>query len=98
MATIGSENKSELTIGLVNADEHSLSSKDFMLKAKTYLEDTYPGLEINSTVIGITQSDEPIQLVLNSEDRAALMKAATDLATRIKVMPGANDVSVSVED
>lgn len=98
VATIGSENKSELTVGLVNAGERSLSTKDFMLKMKHHLEATYARLEVNSTVIGITQSDEPIQLVLNSDDRHALMVAAHDLSSRIMQMPGANDVSVSVEE
>lgn len=98
VATIGSENKTELTVGLVGVKERSLSSKDFMLKVKKHLEETYSGLEVNSTVIGITQSEEPIQLVLNSEDNSALMKAAGELSSRIKAMPGANDVTVSVEE
>lgn len=98
VSTIGSENKTELTVGLVDVDKRSVSSKDFMLKVKSHLEKTEPGLEVNSTVIGITQSDEPIQLVLNSEDRPALMAAAHELAARIKAMPGSNDVSVSVEE
>jgi HAE1 family hydrophobic/amphiphilic exporter-1 len=98
VASIGSENKTELTVGLVGVKERTLSSKDFMLNVKKHLEETYPGLEVNSTVIGITQSEEPIQLVLNSENKEELMKAASDLAARIKAMPGANDVSVSVEE
>lgn len=98
VATIGSENKTELTIGLVAVKERTKSSKDFMLNVKKHLEETYPGLEVNSTVIGITQSEEPIQLVLNSENKEELMKVANELSARIKVMPGANDVSVSVEE
>jgi hydrophobic/amphiphilic exporter-1 (mainly G- bacteria), HAE1 family len=98
VATIGSENKTELIVGLVGVDQRSLSSKDFMLKVKRYLEETYPGLEVNSSVIGITQSEEPIQLVLNSENKEELMMAADELSSRIKAMPGANDVTVSVED
>lgn len=97
VATIGQENKSELVVGLVAAHERALSSKDFMLKVKGELEASYPGLKVNSTVIGITQSEEPIQLVLNSEDNEALMAAAAELSARIKSMPGANDVSVTVE-
>lgn len=98
VATIGQENKSELIVGLVGVDERHLSSKEFMLNVKAYLEQSYPGLKVNSVVIGITQSEEPIQLVLNSENKEELMLAANDLSTRIKNMPGANDVSVSVEE
>ena len=98
VATIGSENKTELIVGLVGVKERTLSTKDFMLNVKKSLEETYPGLEVNSAVIGITQSEEPIQLVLNSENKKALMNAAAELSARIKLMPGANDVSVSVEE
>ncbi|HEU5289533.1 MAG TPA: efflux RND transporter permease subunit, partial [Cyclobacteriaceae bacterium] len=98
VATIGSENKTELTVGLVPVEKRELTSKDFMLNVKKYLEETYSGLEVNSVVIGITQSEEPIQLVLNSENKEELMRSATELAARIKAMPGANDVSVSVEE
>jgi hydrophobic/amphiphilic exporter-1 (mainly G- bacteria), HAE1 family len=98
VATIGSENKSELTVGLVPVDKRALSSKEFMLKVKKHLEENIAGLEVNSTVIGITQSEEPIQLILNGEDKEQLMKAASDLSMRIKAMPGANDVTVSVEE
>lgn len=98
IATVGSENNSELTIGLVPLDQRSISSKDFMLAVKKHLEATYPGLEVNASVIGITQSDEPIQLILNSENKEELMSAAADLSTRIKAMPGANGVLVTVEE
>jgi len=98
IATIGSENKTELTVGLVDVQERTLSSKDFMLKVKQHLEETCPGLEVNSAVIGITQSDEPIQIVLNSENKDALMSSAADLCARIKAIPGSNDISVSVEE
>jgi HAE1 family hydrophobic/amphiphilic exporter-1 len=95
---VGSENKSELTVGLVPVDERKVTTPTFMLQIKKELEATYPGLEVNSSVIGITDSEEPIQIVLNSEDKVELMKTATSLAERIKSMPGANDVSVSVEE
>ncbi|MEZ4972968.1 MAG: efflux RND transporter permease subunit [Cyclobacteriaceae bacterium] len=98
VATIGAENKTELIVGLVPVGHRALSSKEFMLQVKEKLEKSYAGLEVNSTVIGITQSEEPIQLVLNSESKEELMSAAADLSARIKAIPGANDVSVSVED
>lgn len=98
VASIGSENKSELIVGLVDVKERTLSSKDFMLKVKAALEERMAGVEVNGTVIGIAQSDEPIQLILKSENKSALMEASAELSARIKAMPGANDVSVSVEE
>ncbi len=98
IATVGSENKAELTVGLVAAEERELTTAEFMMKARKELESKYAGLEVNSSVIGITASEEPIQIVLNSEDNVALMKATRQLERTIKNLPGANDVSVSVED
>ncbi len=98
IATVGSENKSELTVGLVPVTERSLTTEKFMLKMRNQLEKTYPGLEVNSVVIGITKSDEPIQIVLNSENRDDLFRATRQLEGMIKALPGANDVTVSVEE
>ncbi len=95
---IGSENKSELTIGLVDVSERKMTSAQFMLDLRKHFESTYPGLEVNSNVIGITSSDAPIEIVLNSEDKEKLSQAAIQLERTIKSLPGANDVTVSVED
>lgn len=98
VSTIGKENKSELTVGLVPVENRNLTSSEFMLKIRTELEAAYPGLEVSSVVIGITKSDEPIQIVLNGEDNAELFKATRQLESMIKALPGANDVTVSVEE
>jgi HAE1 family hydrophobic/amphiphilic exporter-1 len=98
VATVGSENKSELTVGLVDSKYRELTSEQFMLKMRKELERLHPGLEVNSSVIGITKSEEPIQIVLNSENNNELMKTTKQLETTIKSLPGANDVSVSVEE
>ena len=98
IATIGSENKSELTVGLVNKDERELTTAQLMLKIREQIEAANPGLEVNASVVGITQSEEPIQIVLNSENNVELMKTSDKLTALIKSLPGANDVSASVEE
>jgi hydrophobic/amphiphilic exporter-1 (mainly G- bacteria), HAE1 family len=98
ISTVGSENKSELSIALVPSDQREFTSAQLMLKIRRELESMYAGLQVNSVVVGITRSEEPIQIVLNSENKAELMKAVGWLEQSIKQMPGANDVSVSVED
>jgi hydrophobic/amphiphilic exporter-1 (mainly G- bacteria), HAE1 family len=98
VANVGSENKTELTVGLVDKEQRDLTTEKYMLKIRNVIETKYPGIEVNTAVVGITSSDEPIQIVLNSENRADLMSAAHKLEKMIKQMPGANDVSVSVED
>ncbi|WP_333818966.1 efflux RND transporter permease subunit [Ohtaekwangia sp.] len=98
VANVGSENKAYLTVGLVDREQRDFTSEQYMLRVRKVIEDKYPGVEVNTSVIGITSSDEPIQIALNSEDRKALMESAAKVENLIRNMPGANDVSVSVED
>jgi hydrophobic/amphiphilic exporter-1 (mainly G- bacteria), HAE1 family len=98
IASIGSENKAELSVGLVPVNERDITSSNLMLAIRRELESKFAGLEVNSIVVGITQSDEPIQLILNSENKEELALATKQVESMIKAMPGANDVSVSVED
>jgi HAE1 family hydrophobic/amphiphilic exporter-1 len=98
IAALGSENKSELIIGLIEANKREATTAEFMIRVRKELESSYPGLQVNSTVIGITESEEPIQIVLNSENAQDLKKATGQVEALIKSLPGANDISVSVED
>lgn len=98
VATIGSENKTELSVGLVDRHLRDVNTEEFMLKVRKELEAMHAGLKVNSVVVGITRSEEPIQIVLNSESQADLIKATIQLKSMIQSMPGANDVSASVED
>jgi HAE1 family hydrophobic/amphiphilic exporter-1 len=98
IATVGSENKAEISVALVPVDQRKYTSTEIMLMIRKELESRYAGLQVNSVVQGITRSDEPIQIVLNSEDKNELMKASAQLENLISRLPGANDVSVSVED
>jgi HAE1 family hydrophobic/amphiphilic exporter-1 len=97
VASIGRENKTELKVGLVEKAHRHLTSEQFMLQVRKEIETNYPGIKVNSTVIGITKSEEPIQIVLSSENPEEISKAATQLTMLIKSIPGANDVSASVE-
>jgi HAE1 family hydrophobic/amphiphilic exporter-1 len=94
---VGSENKSEIVIGLTPQGERDIVTTDFMLQVKRKIESTYPGVDVKASVVGITDTQEPIQIVLTSEDQNSLMDAAKNLSKRIELMPGANNVSVSVE-
>lgn len=98
VANVGNENKTELTVGLVDKEQRTLTTELYMLQVRNVIEGKYPGTEVSVSVVGITSSDEPIQIVLNSDNRTELMDAAHKLEKMIEQMPGANDVSVSVED
>jgi hydrophobic/amphiphilic exporter-1 (mainly G- bacteria), HAE1 family len=98
MTAVGSEYKSELTVKLVDAGERHIATEDFMKQKSQELETKFPGVKVRSSVIGMVSFGEPIQIVLNAENKDLLMKAANDLKARIEAMPGTNDVSLSVEE
>ena len=95
---VGSEYKSELTVGLVPAKQRTVSTADFMMQVRDKLVQRYPGLKVNTSVIGLMSADEPIQVILSSESQPMLMRAAQQLKNLIIAQPGSNDVSVSVEE
>lgn len=97
-ASVGTEYKSELTIKLVEKSQRSLSTEDYMIQKVKELESRFPGIKVRSSVIGMVSFGEPIQIVLNCENNALLMKTANELKRKIETMPGANDVSLSVEE
>jgi len=95
---INSENKTELTIELVKAEERKLTSEHYMINVCKEIESKFPGIKVNATVVGMMAEEAPIQIVLSSENKVGLMSAAENFKNTIKKMPGANDVSVSVEE
>lgn len=95
---VGSDYKSELTIKLVDKNHRTVSTEDYMISKSRELEQRFPGVKIRSNVIGMVSMGDPIQIVLNAENSTLLMQAANDLKRRIEAMPGANDVSLSVEE
>jgi len=95
---VSSENESELTVGLVDTKLRQPTTEEFMLTMRKKIALTWPGVKVNSSVIGITSGEKPINIILNSEDTEALYAEASKLEQLIRSMPGANDVSVSVEE
>lgn len=92
------EYKSELNVQLVDVKKRSISSGAFMLRMRDELNKKFPGLKINSQVVGIASSEEPIQMVLNGDDQAKIMEAGNKVKSMIEALPGSNDVTMSVED
>lgn len=90
--------KSEINIQLVDIKDRNVSSGDFMIHMRDDLMKKYPGLKINSQVVGIASSEEPIQMVLNGDDQGRIMEAGYAVKSMIEKLPGSNDVSMSVED
>ncbi len=94
----GSENKSELSVELVDLNNRSRNTEDIMLDLRKQIEAMQSGVQIKSNVVGMGGTDEPIQIIINSEDSKLLMESAQKLKHMIAGMDGATDVTVSVED
>ncbi len=94
----GSENKSELSVELVDLKNRSRNTEDIMLDLRKQIEAMQSGVQIKSNVVGMGGTDEPIQIIINSEDSKLLMESAQKLKHMIAGMDGATDVTVSVED
>jgi HAE1 family hydrophobic/amphiphilic exporter-1 len=98
VAGVGSDYKSELTVTLVDKKERSLSTEKLMLQKSRDLTQHFAGVKISPTMVNMVNTGEPIQIVLNGENATQLMAVAGDLKRRIQAIPGAINVSLSVED
>jgi hydrophobic/amphiphilic exporter-1 (mainly G- bacteria), HAE1 family len=96
----GQTNRTELTVELAPAEArpgHKPTEK-YMIDLRKELEAKFAAIEFNSSVIGIVNSGTaPIEIFLSGENTEQLLAAAQDLGNRIRRMPGANDINVSVE-
>lgn len=92
------EYKSEINVQLVDAKQRNISSGDFMIKMRDELMKQFPGLKINSQVVGIASSEEPIMIVISGDDQQKIIEAGNQLKRLIEKLPGSNDVTMTVED
>jgi HAE1 family hydrophobic/amphiphilic exporter-1 len=98
VAGVGSDYKTELTVTLIGKKERKLSTEQLMLKKSLDIGQHFVGVKVSPTMVSLINGGEPIQLVLNGENAKQLMAVANELKQRIKGMPGAINVSLSVED
>jgi HAE1 family hydrophobic/amphiphilic exporter-1 len=98
VAGVGSDYKSELTVTLVDKKERSLSTEKLMLQKSKDLTQHFAGVKISPTMVNMVNTGEPIQIVLNGENTTQLMAVANDMKRHIQAIPGAINVSLSVED
>jgi HAE1 family hydrophobic/amphiphilic exporter-1 len=98
VAGVGSDYKSELTVTLVDKKDRRLSTEKLMLGKSQDLARHFAGVKISPTMVSMINTGEPIQIVLNGENTTGLMAAADDLKRRIQAIPGAINVTLSVEE
>lgn len=96
----GETNRTELTVELAPADERpgKLPTEQYMMAVRKELEQQFAGIEFSSAIVGIVNSGSaPIEISLSGEDLPQVLESAEQLADRLRLTPGANDVNVSVE-
>lgn len=99
MSGINSENKSVLTVKLVELEKRTQSTQEMMLAVRKKIEQNFTGVKVTSSVIGMMGGEvEPIQLILRSENHDAMMQTAEKLKAIIEKIPGAYDASITVKE
>ncbi|GAB3925110.1 efflux RND transporter permease subunit [Larkinella terrae] len=96
----GETNRTELTIQLAEAAERPghQPTETYMITLRKELEQHFPAIEFNSSVVGMVNSGSaPIEIFLSGDNLDQILAAANDLGNRIRKTPGANDVNVSIE-
>jgi HAE1 family hydrophobic/amphiphilic exporter-1 len=95
----GTNNRSELTVVLVDKDARSVSTEQFGSRIKEEIQQI-PGLKAKAAATGITgnANQAPIQIVLKGTELEKVREAANTVLGVVAKTPGTTDVELSVED
>ncbi|WPP52594.1 efflux RND transporter permease subunit [Catalinimonas niigatensis] len=95
---LGNPYISELTVKLVDKEDRSQSTEQFMIGVMEDVRGLYSGIKVGAAVSGMVQSGTaPIEITLAGADYEKLVESGQKLKSLIERTPGANDVKVSVE-
>lgn len=98
MFPVSMDYASELVVQLVDKKERDVSTEQFLIQQADSMSKKFPGVKIRSTLVGMMNAGEPIQIILKAENYDLLIATANELKERIQQIPGTNDVSISVKD
>lgn len=97
VAGVGSDYKTELTITLIDKTKRRAKTPELMLKKSQEISRQFPSVKVSPSMVSMVNGGDPIQIVLNGENNDTLMAVANELKSRIAIMPGAINTSLSVE-
>ena len=95
---VGSANKSEFTIQLKPAKEREIETEAFMKKLRAELANEFQAVNFSVAVIGLLPKSAPIKITLSGADLSLVQKSAEELKSAIQIIPGADNVQLSVEE
>ncbi len=98
-AGTGSNNRSELTVVLVDKKDRNVSTEQFGVRIKEQIQ-KFPGVKAKAAATSITGNANvaPIQIVLKGTELEKVREAANLVLGVVKQIPGTTDVEFSVED
>lgn len=94
---VGEANKSEFTVQLKPEGQRNIETEEFMKSLLSELRTTYPGVSFSVAVIGLLPKSAPIKITLSGADIDIVMETSQKLKSAIEVIPGADNVQLSVE-
>ncbi len=92
-------NKSEITVKLVEKEERPYTAAIYSLIIKKELEGMLPGIEVSSAAVGIMGSADapPVQMSVTGNSLDSVFATADRLMEKMKSIPGTGEVKLSVE-
>jgi HAE1 family hydrophobic/amphiphilic exporter-1 len=99
-AAQGERHLAEISVKLVDKGERNISTEKFAQDVKKELQAKVQGAKIkisNVDIMGST-SEAPIQVVLSGSDVQQLLAYADTVESRMKLVPGASDPKISIEN
>ena len=98
-AGMATANKSELSVKLVEKEFRTVTSPEFVLKAKKILNQQLLGAKVTGGTVGIAggNNEAPIRLLFTGENPDEVLKYAELIRDKTKKISGAADVKLTVE-
>lgn len=95
---VGAANKTELTIQLKPIEERNQQpTEEFMKDIRGELSKQFPGINYSMAALGLVPRSAPIELTLSGSNLEMVMRTGEKLKSAIEVIPGADNVRLSVE-
>ena len=95
---IGEENKTELTVTLLPADERGhIATEQYMVGIRDELIKQFQGVDFTMSTIGLVAKSAPVELSLSGADFPGVLQEAQRIRDTLTGMPGANNVQLSIE-
>jgi HAE1 family hydrophobic/amphiphilic exporter-1 len=96
---MGSPNISEYTIQLKPKEQRgNLSTETYMRELREELKTKFPGINYSMAALGLIPKTAPIEITLSGSSEETVMRQAKELQAVIELIPGADNVRLSVQE